>query len=293
MKNWKDDQLLVEALRKREEAPLLAIYQSYRNEFLLWSQASYSTDYDQGKEVFRDAIISWYDSLINENNLDFASVKEAIFALAKNQLVDPSSSALHSRFHFREKEVKQLKSTLSSLDSKLNLELQEQLSIEEFEEPVKKVTVLQYLAAAAVFALAFGLWDHYNSQDILNIEEYWISEPGLPVKMNASGPFDGAMSAYKLGEYRAAEEMLRAIDSDTSEYFLAHTRYLLGDSKAAQEHLLQVPENSVFHHKSIYLSALLDLNEGKDTSAKEKLQTLTQDPTLSPKVQELLHKAQH
>ncbi len=293
MKNWKDDQLLVEALRKREDAPLLGIYESYRNEFLLWSQASYSTDYDQGKEVFQDAIITWYDSLVNENNLDFASVKEAIFALAKSQLIDPSSSALPSRFHFSEKEVKQLKSTLSSLDSKLNLELQEQLSIEEFEEPVKKVTVLQYLAAAAVFALAFGLWNHYSSQDILNIEEYWISEPGLPVKMNASGPFDGAMNAYKLGEYRAAEEMLRAIDSDTSEYFLAHTRYLLGDSKAAQEHLLQVPENSVFHHKSIYLSALLDLNEGKHTSAKEKLQTLTQDPTLSPKVQELLHKAQH
>lgn len=293
MKNWKDDQLLVEALRKGEEAPLLAIYESYRNEFLLWSQASYSTDYDQGKEVFQEAIITWYDFILNDGKKESVSVKEAIFALAKNELVDPSNRAMHSRSHFSEKEVQQLKSTLSSLDSKLNLELQEQLSIEEFEEPVKKVKVLQYLAAAAVITLVFGLWNHYSSQDLLNIEEYWISEPGLPVKMNASGPYDDAMNAYKLGEYRAAEEMLRAMDSDTSEYFLAHTLYLLGEDEAAQEHFLQVPESSDFHQKSIYLSALLDLKQGKHTSAKEKLQTLTEDPTLSTKVQELLHKAQH
>lgn len=191
-----------------------------------------------------------------------------------------------------QKKRSELKSNLIALDSELNKEIQEQLSVEEFEEPIKRSLVFKWLAAAAVLLMLAATWNYYKEQGTINTEDYWLLEPGLPVKMSANHRFDQAMNAYKLEEFDKAEALLLSIPSDTSDYFLGQVYHHKGASEKALEHFEKVVSSSVFHQKAQYYSALLLLEKGNLDEAKKGLIQIEEQPMLS-KAEALLKLLDH
>lgn len=89
MENWKKDQEIIDSLAKGDESQLEALYKTYRNEFLLWSQASYSTDYEVGKDVFQEALIDLYRNVKNGTLVRLtSSLKTYLFQLGKYKLLN-------------------------------------------------------------------------------------------------------------------------------------------------------------------------------------------------------------
>lgn len=162
MNTEKRDKLQIESLKKREDAVLSDIYLEHRNEFLLWTQVSYSVDYDQGKEVFQDALMIWYDKLLGDRS-KVDPIKETLFSIAESLFLESFNEHEKAIIHLEEKEVQQLKAQISSLDSQLNQELQDQLSTDEFEEPIKRSKVITTVLVILLLLGLYWLWTFKTS----------------------------------------------------------------------------------------------------------------------------------
>lgn len=163
------------------------------------------------------------------------------------------------RKHFRN----EMKSKFSEIDNVLD----KQHNIQHGR--TRKLLYWTSAVAASIF-IGIMLFQHFSvSENELIAKQYWLEEPGLPVKMSTKGTYDDAMNAYKLGDLEMASSLLKKIPSDTSNYFQGIIAFKLNDYSAAKGFLLQIEESSLYFNNAQFRLGLIILSEGdKATSIK-------------------------
>lgn len=79
-----DDDLLAR-IRTQGDRALTDVYETYRNEFLLWIMREYKCSLDDGKDIFQVVILIFYDN-VRTGKLQHlvSSVKTYLFGIGKN-----------------------------------------------------------------------------------------------------------------------------------------------------------------------------------------------------------------
>ena len=83
-----DDHSVIEKIRRENgEKELKEIYNLYRTEFLNWSKKSYSCSEDDGKEIFQEVMVIFYENIISGKlkKMD-SNVKTYLFGIGKNKI---------------------------------------------------------------------------------------------------------------------------------------------------------------------------------------------------------------
>lgn len=153
------------------------------------------------------------------------------------------------------------------------------------DETPKKSSIIRLIAwtssVAAAILIGVFVFQYFSKPKYEQLaQNNWPHEEGLPVKMSSKGRYDDAMNAFKLEEWDKAESLLKAIESDTSAYFLGEIAYRKGDLSTAITDFLTVKNSSVYYHKARFRLALLFLNAGNTSKAKEILIFLVDEKSL-------------
>lgn len=161
------------------------------------------------------------------------------------------------RTHFRN----ELKSKLQEVDKGMD-------NPKEKNNTAKRFVIWSTSVAASILIGVF-LFQHFSSNEhVVLAQQYWPSEPGLPVKMSSKGKYDDAMNAYKLGEFEKASSLLNKIPSDTSHYFQGVIAFEQKDNAKAKGFFNQIEKSSIYHNTAQYRLGLISLSEGDLSSAK-------------------------
>lgn len=153
------------------------------------------------------------------------------------------------------------------------------------DETPKKSSIIRLIAwtssVAASILIGVFVFQYFSKPKYEQLaQNNWPHEEGLPVKMSSKGRYDDAMNAFKLEEWGKAESLLTEIDSDTSAYFLGEIAYRKGDLSTAITDFLTVKNSSVYYHKARFRLALLFLNAGNTSKAKEIMIFLVDEKSL-------------
>ncbi len=133
----------------------------------------------------------------------------------------------------------------------------------------KRILIWSTSVAASII-IGVLLFQHFSSSNHVELaQQYWPAEPGLPVKMSTKGKYDGAMNAYKLGEFDKANSLLNKISSDTSYYFQGVIAFEQNDNTKAKGFFNQIDKNSIYHNNAQFRLGLISLSEGDLRSAKK------------------------
>ena len=172
------------------------------------------------------------------------------------------------RTHFRN----ELKSKLQEVDKAMD-------NPKEKKNNAKRIL---FWSASVAASLLIGvlLLQHFSwSKHVELAQQYWPSEPGLPVKMSTKGKYDDAMNAYKLGEYDKANSLLKKISSDTSYYFQGVIAYEQNDNTKAKGFFNQIGNSSIYYNTAQFRLGLISLSEGDLRSAKNIFKAQTAEKT--------------
>lgn len=156
----------------------------------------------------------------------------------------------------------ELKSKLQEVDKAMD-------NPKEKNNNVKRIL---FWSASVAASLLIGvlLLQHFSSSKHVELaQQYWPSEPGLPVKMSTKGKYDDAMNAYKLGEYDKANSLLNKIPSDTSHYFQGVIAFEQKDNAKAKGFFNQIEKSSIYHNSAQFRLGLISLSKGDLGSAKK------------------------
>jgi hypothetical protein len=161
------------------------------------------------------------------------------------------------KHHFRNK----LKSKLQEMDKMMDN------SAIKRSHP-KRILIWSSSVAACLLIGVLLLQRFSSDKYELIVEDYWIEEAGLPVKMSSKGRYDDAMNAYKLGEFDKANSLLEKTASDTSIYFQGIIAYKLNDYKASKGFFNQIEKSSLYFNRAQFRLGLILLSERDLSSAK-------------------------
>jgi TolA-binding protein len=195
-----------------------------------------------------------------------------------------------NRFQKLEEGIKQhfrgeLKNKLNQVDKELKNDV---ISI----SPPKKAKKLCWISAvAASVIIGIFLFNFYNSENNHSqlAQQYWPIEEGLPVKMSTKGIYDDAMNAFKLEEWKQAENILITINSDTANYFLGVINYQQKDYKTTIDYFNSIHSESYWYNESQFRLALVSILVDDVNQAKALLEVLIdQDTEYSEKAKEIL-----
>ena len=161
------------------------------------------------------------------------------------------------------------------------------------EQQANKIKLSWVKYAAVLLALvAFGFYYYANKS--LDLTDYEYQDAGLPVLMGSASDlnFNNGMSALKLKEYsKAYNAFSKCNRSDTVIFYQGMSAYAAGNYEKALYHLNEIPTESIYYGKSLYLNSLCNLHLGKIEDAKLTLQVvLLTQPDFSVKAAELLEK---
>jgi TolA-binding protein len=160
--------------------------------------------------------------------------------------------------HFRN----ELKSKLQEVDKAMD-------NPKEKKNNAKSILIWSTSVAASII-IGILLLQHFSSSNHVELaQQYWPSEPGLPVKMSSNGKYDDAMNAYKLGEFDKANSLLKKISSDTSYYFQGVISFEQDDNTKAKEFFNQIDKSSNYYNTAQFRLGLIFLSEGDLRSAKK------------------------
>ncbi|MBI3518433.1 MAG: sigma-70 family RNA polymerase sigma factor [Bacteroidetes bacterium] len=80
--------LLTEIKNGNEEA-LMSLYKTYRNEFISWASNTYQLSKDDGKDIFQDTIITFYENVKSGQLTSISgSVKTYLFTIGKFKTIN-------------------------------------------------------------------------------------------------------------------------------------------------------------------------------------------------------------
>lgn len=162
------------------------------------------------------------------------------------------------------------------------------------DEAPKKQPMIRLIAwtssVAAAILIGVFIFHYFSVPKYKQLaQNNWPHEEGLPVKMSSKGRYDDAMNAFKLEEWDKAESLLKAIESDTSAYFLGEIAYRKGDLSIAISHYSRINRSCVYYHESQFKLSLIHLALGDIKKAKEVLNSLQKgDTDFSDEAKEVL-----
>lgn len=171
------------------------------------------------------------------------------------------------RTHFRN----ELKSKLQEVDKAMS-------------HTPKKHSIVHLIAwassVAAAIVIGVFVFQHFAKPNHIELaQNYWLHEEGLPVKMSSKGRYDDAMNAFKLEEWDKAESLLKAIESDTSAYFLGEIAYRKGEMRLAASYFSGTNRISHYFNRGQFKLALIHVALGDIKNAKEMLNSLIKEDT--------------
>ena len=140
----------------------------------------------------------------------------------------------------------------------------------------RKRVVISIVSLAAGVALFFSIINKNTNQN-KGISDYWPYEEGLPVQMGDSSVYNHAMNAFKLEKWEQSYREFSRFRSDTAIYFKALCKYQLKSIESASKLLQKIPGNSVFFMDATIRIALIKLQQGKKSEAKEILKVIGDD----------------
>jgi len=217
---------------------------------------------------------------LSESELTEFEARLAYDSEFKNEFYTYEQLELGIKTHFRN----DLKLKLKDFDQKMDKPTFK-------KTPIKKLAIWSSSIAASILIGVMLLQYFLTDSTVQLAEQYWPEERGLPVKMSSKGKYDDAMNAYKLREYDKANELLRKISTDTSDYFLAVIAYEQNNNTRAKVHFGQINKNSSYYHTAQFRLGLILLAEGDLPSAKKIFKTQMADKTeFAPASEELLKK---
>jgi tetratricopeptide (TPR) repeat protein len=144
------------------------------------------------------------------------------------------------------------------------------------EKNTKKIN-LSWLKYAAALVVVLGLSFYYFKSKSIDLTAFEYKDAGLPVLMGSEGNivFNNGMSAFKMKDYhKAYEEFSKCENSDTVYFYQGMCAYMGEDYKKALYHMNEVPLQSVFYGKSLYINSLSNLHLGNKEDAKLTLQLI-------------------
>ena len=95
--------------------------------------------------------------------------------------------------------------------------------------------------------------------------------------MGDSSVYNPAMNAFKLEKWEQSYREFSRFRSDTAIYFTALCKYQLKSIESASRLLQKIPGNSVFFMDATIRIALIKLQQGKKSEAKEILKVIGDD----------------
>lgn len=165
--------------------------------------------------------------------------------------------------------------------------------LEAKEKQGKKIN-LSWIKYAAVLVIVVGIGYYYYKNKPLDLTAYEYKDAGLPVLMGSDGNinFNNGMSAFKMQDFQKAyTELEKCTKTDTVIFYKGLSAYEGGDYEKAFYHMNEIPIESIYYGKSLYLNCLCNIHMGKNEDAKLTLQVivLTQ-PEFKEQATELIEK---
>lgn len=154
--------------------------------------------------------------------------------------------------------------------------LQHYINQIEKNNPVRKKNILRKLptwvpAAAASIILALGFM--LNSK--LQKESVHVAEAPLSVFLDDNNlVLNKAMSLYKKGDYKQAQEKFSALETDTAFFYQAVCFEMMGENEKALNVLQQVLPTSNFYNNSLMRMVANHITLGNTTEAHHIITTI-------------------
>lgn len=149
---------LIRTIRTQGEGALAAVYENYRDEFLLWIIREYKCSMDDGKDIYQLAILIFYDN-IKTGKLQHlvSSVKTYLFGIGKN--IARESQRKGKRFVPIDKE-KWLKEYLIDEPSETvddDLFAKARVALEKLGQPCQRIVELFYFEKKSMTEISDAL----------------------------------------------------------------------------------------------------------------------------------------
>ncbi len=167
-----DSHSLIEKIKYGDsELVLREIYNTYRNEFLLWVIKKYSCTMDEAKDLFQLTIIVFYENIVNDKVTRFTSqVKTYLFSIGKNKINEYLRSKERRNYSRQSEQFvdDELFDVNSNEDHEKELTRVE-ASLEEIGEPCKSILLQVYYQKKSMQEISDSL-GYKNPETVKNLK---------------------------------------------------------------------------------------------------------------------------
>lgn len=140
--DWPD----LQEIRNGNEAPIITIYENYREEFIVWAGRKYQLDQEDAVDVFQESVICFYRNVVRGKvETISSSVKTYLFAIGKNIIRDKlkKNDPLKVTQEIGEIDVSHQPEIMELIYNEERAELVKQL-MQELQEPCNSLLRLFY-----------------------------------------------------------------------------------------------------------------------------------------------------
>jgi len=140
--DWPD----LQEIRNGNEAPMIIIYENYREEFIVWAGRKYQLDQEDAVDVFQESVICFYRNVVRGKvETISSSVKTYLFAIGKNIIRDKlkKNDPLKVTQEIGEIDVSHQPEIMELIYNEERAELVKQL-MQELQEPCNSLLRLFY-----------------------------------------------------------------------------------------------------------------------------------------------------
>ena len=140
--DWPD----LQEIRNGNEAPIITIYENYREEFIVWAGRKYQLDQEDAVDVFQESVICFYRNVVKGKvETISSSVKTYLFAIGKNIIRDKlkKNDPLKVTQEIGEIDVSHQPEIMELIYNEERAELVKQL-MQELQEPCNSLLRLFY-----------------------------------------------------------------------------------------------------------------------------------------------------
>ena len=212
----------------------------------------------EDRDINIDLFERYLEGTLDEKELLEFEARLAYDSNFKNEFENYELVERGIRMHFRD----EMKSRFSEIDSDLD---------GNSKKSQGRTRKLIYWSSAIAASLIIGifLFQHFSvNKNELIANQYWVQDPGLPVKMSTKGKYDDAMNAYKLEEWDKASSLLSKIDSDTASYFLGVIAFEEKNFNKSSIYFRKIESTSTYFEEAQFRLGLVYLSEGQIKKTK-------------------------
>jgi RNA polymerase sigma-70 factor (ECF subfamily) len=164
---WSD----LQEIRNGNDEPIIAIYEKFRQEFIVWAERKYHLEQEDAVDVFQDAVTSFYRN-IAQGKLEklTSSTKTYLFAIGKNIIRDKlkKNDPLKESDEIRNLKVSHEPEIIEFLYNQERVELVRQM-LDTMPEPCNSLLRLFYYFNFSMKAIAEKL--HYKNENVAKTQK--------------------------------------------------------------------------------------------------------------------------